>query len=163
MCLICIHIGGVRFEGKMIMRPEAVEMYFIHYLTQIKHPYHTAPIHIDAKTAVIFHSRTLPSNNNSSIYGRRLPLFSMNYTTFVCTRPFYLKIFENQVFPPGVNEVVKEGVQKGLRVGANDASQVYDIVNVNYTFSLLFEQRLREGYIGRIRKRATTTTTTTLV
>lgn len=149
---MCMCIGGVRFEGKMIMRPEAVDMYFIHYLTQIKHPYHTTPIHIAATTAVIFHSRTLPSDNNSSIYGRRLPLFGINYTTFVCRRPFYLKIFENQVFPPGVNEVVNEGVRQGVRVGANDVSQVYDIVNINYTFTQLFEQQLREGYIGRIRK-----------
>ena len=50
-----------QFESKLLMRTDAVRMFFIHYLSQLEVPYKSyVPIVVDVKEAVLLHYKTAP-------------------------------------------------------------------------------------------------------
>lgn len=80
-------------DGKMIMRTDAVDMFFVHYLTALatgvkqrqslmSHP----------RRAVLLHYKTSPHLSGNDITGRRIPLNTTFEALDVCASSFFLPL-----------------------------------------------------------------------
>jgi hypothetical protein len=77
---------GVRYEGKLVMRTDAVEMFHVHYITQLNHLARQSGksyLTVHPSRAAIFHYK-LPFTESGNIFGEVLPLSLQRRQHFDC-------------------------------------------------------------------------------